>query len=104
MIFFLVFYLSRSSYLFLSCPPLVPALSMQGSRHSSKLLLLQEHLVIQSVALNNSVFVETLLSFFFEITILHVSTTGKKRKKNSGLLLVLGDFFLQDTGYYLVLV
>ena len=77
---------------------------MQGSRHSSKLLLLQEHLVIQSVALNNSVFVETLLSFFFEITILHVSTTGEKRKKNSGLLLVLGDFFLQDTGYYLVLV
>ena len=38
-------------------------------------------MVIQSVALNNSVFVETLLSFFFEITILHVSTTGKKRKK-----------------------
>ena len=50
-------------------------------------------MVIQSVALNNSVFVETLLSFFFEITILHVSTTGKKRKKKFWSASGFGGFF-----------
>ena len=50
-------------------------------------------MVIQSVALNNSVFVETLLSFFFEITILHVSTTGEKKKKKFWSASCFGGFF-----------
>ena len=75
---------------------------MQGS---SKLLLLQEHLVIQSVVLNNSLFVEALLSFFLSSSRLP-SCMLVQLGKNGGQLVSFLEFspFLQDTGYYLVLV